>query len=99
MVYLQKMHEELKDAGLVVLGYNCADKEEIALELMRNKGITYPSVLDTSDAATGTYFGKYRGSGVPLNYVIDRKGKVVKAWYGIGSEEKMRDLLARLGVD
>ncbi|GAG51114.1 unnamed protein product, partial [marine sediment metagenome] len=45
-------------------------------------GITFPNVIDASDAAVEVYREDYGGGGVPLNCIIGRDGKVVDAWYG-----------------
>jgi hypothetical protein len=66
----------------VVLGFNCADKKEIALEFMAENGAKFPTILDASDAAMKVQFQGYRGSGVPLNYIINRDGKILDTWYG-----------------
>jgi peroxiredoxin len=82
MCHLQKLHQKHKDKDMVILGFNCADDEKIALEFMQENSATFPNILDSSSAATRIQFDGYKGSGVPLNYIIDRQGKVVDAWYG-----------------
>ena len=82
MRHLQGLHEKFNGKGLVILGFNCADDKKIALEFLRENGATFPTILDSSDAAIKVQFSDYRGSGVPLNYIIDRQGKVVDTWYG-----------------
>jgi peroxiredoxin len=52
------------------------------LEFKKENSATFPNVLDSSATAGSIYFDKYKGSGVPLNYIIDGQGKVVDAWYG-----------------
>ncbi|MCB9871186.1 MAG: hypothetical protein H6837_15115 [Planctomycetes bacterium] len=93
------MHTELKDKGLVVLGFNTADTEELARGLMRAKGVSYPCILDGSKAARDAFYRDYRGSGVPLNYLIDRTGKVAEAWYGVRGEAEVRAALRRVGIE
>jgi peroxiredoxin len=66
----------------VILGFNCSDDKKIALEFLSENGATFPTILDSSDAATKVSWSDYKGSGVPLNYIIDKEGKVVDAWYG-----------------
>jgi peroxiredoxin len=82
MRHLQTLSEKYKDKGLVILGFNCADDKQIALDFMRENSATFPSILDSSDAAVKIGFSGYQMSGVPLNYIIDREGKIVDAWYG-----------------
>jgi glutathione peroxidase-family protein len=82
MRHLQILSEKYKDKGLVILGFNCSDDRQIALDFMRENSATFPSVLDSSDAAVKIGFMSYQMNGVPLNYIIDREGKIVEAWYG-----------------
>jgi peroxiredoxin len=82
MRHLQKLHEKYSGKGLVILGFNCSDDKKIALEFLGENGATFPTILDSSDAATKVGFRDYKMSGVPLNYIIDKEGKVVDAWYG-----------------
>jgi len=82
MCHLQKLHEQYRDKGLVILGFNCSDDKQIALEFLRENKATFPTVLDSSDAARKTGHQDYRMNGVPLNYILDPQGKVVDTWYG-----------------
>jgi peroxiredoxin len=82
MRHLQKLYEKYKDKDVVILGLNCADSKKIGLEFLRDNSVTFPNILDTSGAAVKVAFDDYKMGGVPLNYIIDREGKVVDAWYG-----------------
>lgn len=67
-----------------MLGINTADSRKIALDYLKVNGVTFPNVLDPSDAAirASLQYETLPGYGaVPLNYIIDREGKVVDAWY------------------
>ena len=82
MRHLQELYEKYKDKEMLILGFNYADDKKIALEFMKENSATFPNILDSSEAATKIQFEGYKGSGVPLNYIIDKAGKVVDAWYG-----------------
>ena len=82
MRHLQKLHEKYRGKDLVILGFNCSDDRKIALEFLGENGAAFPTILDSSEAAVKVGFRDYKGSGVPLNYIIDRQGKVVDTWYG-----------------
>jgi len=88
MCHLQKLYEKYKDKGMVILGFNCVDKKQIALEFIRENSATFPNILDLSDDAIGVGIVLYKGSTIPLNYIIDREGKVVDAWYGYEKDHK-----------
>ena len=101
MRHLQTLHEEYRSEGLVILGFNCSDDKRIALEFLRENSATFPTILDSSPAAQRTVSNDYgSGGGIPLNYIIDPKGKVVDAWYG-GEEQHPRALkaLRSLGIE
>jgi peroxiredoxin len=82
MRHLQELHAKYEAKGLMILGFNSADDKRIALEFMADSGAAFPTILDSSDAARKVQFQDYHGSGVPLNYIIDREGKIVDVWYG-----------------
>jgi peroxiredoxin len=82
MRHLQTHYEKYKDKGMVILGFNCADDKQIALDFMRDNSATFPNILDSSDAAVKTGFKSYKMGGVPLNYIIDKEGIIIDAWYG-----------------
>lgn len=82
MRHLQDIQDRYAGQGLVVLGMNVADARDVALEELQRQKVSFTSVVDTSPAASKVCFEGYRMSGVPLNYVIDKEGKIVDGWYG-----------------
>jgi peroxiredoxin len=94
MRHLQTLHEKYNGKGLVLLGFNCSDDKKIALEFQRENGVTFPAIVDSSEAAVRVGFRDYKAGGVPLNYIIDKQGKIVDTWYGY--EEGHKRALAAL---
>jgi peroxiredoxin len=85
---------------LVVLGVNTADDRKIALDYMKANEVTFPNILDSSDAANqavSQYETLGGMSAVPMTYVIGRDGKVVDAWYGYG-KDRSQTVLKKLGL-
>jgi peroxiredoxin len=82
MCHLQTLYEKYKDKDVVILGFNCADNKKIALDFLGDNSATFPNIVDASRTAVKVAFDDYKMSGVPLNYIIDRQGKIVDAWYG-----------------
>jgi peroxiredoxin len=92
---------DYKGKGLVVLGVNNADDRKIALDYLKENQVTFPNVLDTSEAAIRTMmqYETLGMSAVPMTYVIDREGKVVMAWYGFEKDEaEIGKALKKLGL-
>lgn len=71
---------------MVIIGFNSSDNPKIAKDLILDKGLTYPNIVNSSSLAQEVQFYIYQtsstGSAVPLNYLIDRDGKIADAWYG-----------------
>ena len=82
-----------------MLGVNTADDRKIALEYLKANAVTFPNILDTSDTAKRavSQYETLGMSAVPMTYVIDRKGKVVDAWYGYEKDRTQR-ALKKLGL-
>ncbi len=80
----QQLYREYPGKGPVFLGLNCSDDKRIARAFLREKGVTFPSVLDASEAATRLIRMDYgnKAGALPLNYVIDPQGRVVDGWFG-----------------
>lgn len=82
-----------------MLGVNTADARQIALDYLKENHVTFPNVLDTSDAAVQAMrrYETLGMSAVPMTYLIDREGKVVTAWYGYESNQP-EEALKKLGL-
>jgi peroxiredoxin len=80
----QQLYQEYREKGPVFLGFNCSDDRRVARIFLRENDVTFPSVLDSSEAATRLAridYGNKTGV-LPLNYIIDPQGKVVDGWFG-----------------
>jgi peroxiredoxin len=93
---LQDFHAKYGNQGLVVLGMNEVDDRDIALEFVNEHGATFPIILDSSEAAQKVSWEDYRTTGVPVNYIIDREGKIVDAWYGHNKSYKREKAALKL---
>jgi membrane-associated protease RseP (regulator of RpoE activity) len=84
MSHLQELYAKYRGKGLVVLGVNVVDAKEFVVELLQQKGVEFPNIVDTSPQAVeamNEYEAFDRGT-VPMTYLIDPEGKVVDAWHG-----------------
>ncbi len=83
----------------MILGVNSADHKDIALEFLRKKGITFPVILDSSEAGQRVTAQAYRANAVPTTYVINPVGWIQASWVGYdGHEEKVMRLLRELKI-
>ena len=101
MGHLQELYKKYKDKDIVILGFNCADDKQIALDFIRENSATFPNILDSSYATRKLVFDGYnnRSQKVPLSYIIDREGKVADAWFGYEKGHKRAiAVLEKLGV-
>lgn len=94
MPHLQEYYLKYKGKNMVVLGFNCSDNKKTALDFMRENSVTFPNVIDSSDAARN-----YMMSRVMLSYIIDKEGKVVDCWHGYDKDhERAIAALQKLGL-
>lgn len=99
---LQQLHQDYKDKGLAILGFNCTDQRRIARAFLRANGVTFPNVLDPSETVVRLMRDGYgnRTETVPLNYIIDPQGKVVYGWFGHEHDpEKVLAALKKAGLE
>ena len=94
--HIEKLHRDLKDQGLVVLGVNNEDAE-VARAFVKRKGYTFTTLVDEGREVTM----KYGVSGIPQVFIIDRDGKV--KWhalgYGPGKEFELRTAVEKVLKD
>ena len=67
---MERLYREFKGKGLEIIAVNVREKRPDALAFYRKLRLTYPVVLD-SGGEVGLLYGAF---GLPLTYLIDRKG-------------------------
>ena len=75
---LERTWRAYKDRGVIFIGVDIQDKEEDALNYIREFDITYPNAPDP----TGEVSIDYGVSGLPVTFFISRKGEIVRRWVG-----------------
>ena len=74
------------------MGFNFADEKKIALDFLKDNSADFPNIIDTSESAQKVFYKDYQKleglSAVPLNYIINREGKIMDAWYGHDEETR-----------
>ncbi len=95
MPSMQRLYREFKDKGFEIVGVNVKDKRADALAFVKKLQVTYPIVLDP-DGEVGLLYGAF---GMPLSYLIDKKGMVLARlwgpaeWYSPGARNLIKTLL------
>ena len=80
---LIQIDQTYRARGVDVVGISMDDDGARAVQAFVERfGITYPVVLGDLDTAA-----RYRVSGIPTSYLVDRAGRVVKRWVGPYSQE------------
>jgi len=78
MPHIAKMHRELEDEGLVVLGVSISERSrEDPIEYMESHGYDYTLLLDGEDAARA-----YGVSSIPTLIVVDPNGRIIERQSG-----------------
>ncbi len=81
MPSLQALYERYRDKDFVILGVNSLSRNETREKLvnyMRNKGLTFPSVVDASGEIDRTY----HIPGLPATFILDKNGVIVHVLFG-----------------
>ena len=87
MPSFQRVYQERKDQGLVVLGVWTDDTDAFAMrEFLRDAAITYPVVIGGKDAER-TFGGVF---GLPTSLFIDRGGRIRQRVVGVVAEQTLR---------
>ena len=72
MPALENVYQELGPQGLVVVGVDVQESAEKVMTFLPEVGVTFPIVLD-GDTRLAT---RYRATGLPATFIVDRKGTV-----------------------
>jgi len=70
---MERLYTRLKSRGLVIVGVGVDDQPEALTEFQRRFGLTFPLVVDQ----TGEVKSRYKLSGVPESFIVDKEGKLV----------------------
>jgi thiol-disulfide isomerase/thioredoxin len=94
MPTLEKIHQEFKDKGLVVLGLSVDEERETVEKYLTTAKVTYPVAL-TADTDVVPMF---QVNAFPTYVVIDRDGNVAAYQVGSWGEAALREALAKAGL-
>ncbi|MGB6430425.1 MAG: redoxin domain-containing protein, partial [Candidatus Acidiferrales bacterium] len=86
MPELEKMHRELRDQGLVVLGLDVGENTAAVARFAAAKGYTFTLLLGAEPDITEKYFV----DGYPTTFLIDRQGRIAFRTMGGETPDKLR---------
>lgn len=96
MPSLENLYRSFKGRGLVVIGVSVDNSTKAVKSFVREKGITFPILLDENKEVS---FDDYGVIGLPVTFLIDRKGNIVEKFFGERQwdsdeiKERIRELL------
>ncbi len=85
MPALEHVYQMHRDRGLVVVGVDVQESAEKVLGFLPEVNVTFPIVLD-SDTKLAT---RYRATGLPATFILDRQGVVRDIRLGPYTEEML----------
>jgi peroxiredoxin len=78
MPMLERLHRDLAQRGLVVVGVNIREEVGAARRFAAEQGVTFPVVMDPS----GAIATKYGVIGLPTTFLVGRDGRAVALGVG-----------------
>src|SRR4029079_4187876 len=93
MPTMEKIHQELKGQGLVVLGLDVGEDRETVEKFLRTEKVSYPIVLTKGSDVDLSF----EVSAYPTYVLIDREGKIAAVQVGSAGEGALRQTLAKGG--
>jgi peroxiredoxin len=94
MPVIQAAYDRYQDSGFVVLAVDVMDRKDPVVEYVREAGLTFPVLLDSSSKVST----QYRVRGLPTSFFVDQDGVIQGTHIGPIDEAMMEDALAQLGV-
>jgi peroxiredoxin/outer membrane lipoprotein-sorting protein len=86
MPALEKMHRELRDQGLVVLGLDVGEDSEHVAQFAKQHDYTFTLLLGAEPDVTEKYFV----DGYPTTFLVDRQGRIAFRTMGGDAPDKLR---------
>lgn len=94
MPALERLHQELADRGLQVIGVDIGEETELVERFIEHADITFEILIDHDMSTAKTY-----GAGsIPMTYIIDREGMIVARAIGVREWDSapMKEMFAAL---
>ncbi len=90
--YIDNQYKQFKNQGVTVLAVNVGETEFAVNQFMKRHNLTFPTVIDkTNDVQTA-----YGINPLPITFLIDKEGKVVKSHTGQLTESMVHDFMKQI---
>jgi thiol-disulfide isomerase/thioredoxin len=94
MPAVDKMYQDFKEQGLVVLAVNSGEERALVDEFLKKTPMQYPAVL----SGDSKILDAYHVSAFPTFVMIGRDGKIVAHAIGFDGEAKLREMAKKAGL-
>ena len=92
MPEIEAVYQEYKDKGVVVIGVDILEPEDVVRQFVEQGGYSWTFVLD----ATGVVSDDYRIAAIPTSFFIDREGIIQAVNIGAMTKRAMEVKLAEV---
>jgi len=92
MPYIENQYQKFMDKGVQVLAVNVGESEFAVKKFAERHHLTFPIVIDT-DADVQVAYGI---NPLPITFLIDKEGTVVKSFTGSLTEDKVEQFMKEI---
>ncbi|MBI4608584.1 MAG: redoxin domain-containing protein [Candidatus Rokubacteria bacterium] len=95
MPSMERLHQEFKDKGLVILAVDLQETREAVGAFMREFGLTFPALLDRDGKVSDHYKVRF----IPTTYLVGKQGELLgrvigpKDWASVPARQLIASLL------
>jgi peroxiredoxin len=93
MPALQKLHDKFAPKGFTVLGISTDEEKKKVKPFIEKHKIAYPILLDAEESPAWEI---YKVKVIPMMFLIDAKGQIVKQWVGEADMKEVESAIAGL---
>lgn len=92
MPYIDNQYKQFKDQGVQVLAVDVSEPKLVVKKFVQRHGLSFPVVIDED----GQVQAAYGINPLPITFLIDKEGKVVKSHTGELTEETVREFMEQI---
>jgi peroxiredoxin len=92
MPYIENQYQQFKDQGVQVLAIDSSETDLVVNKFVERHGMTFPVMIDKD----GQVQAAYGINPLPITFLIDKEGKVVKSHTGELTEETVREFMEQI---